>query len=220
MNLQKAKAILFDLDGTLLDTVYDIGAGVNNALRRYGLPEHDMDAYRGFVGHGIDDLFRDACPEDVEEQVYRDALALYKQFYPENCTSLTTYFSGIEIMLEKLQNAGYTMAIISNKTETSAIRITEHYFSAVKFEFIWGNNGQRPLKPAIHAGEMACEKLGLTPEDIVFFGDGDTDMEFGSKMGFHTIGCSWGYRNAQQLRESGAHLIVDTAEEFLQLFSL
>lgn len=220
MDFQKVKAVIFDLDGTLLDTVNDIGAGVNSALRRYGLPEHPIAKYRAMVGHGIRNLFREAVPEGTDEETYEKALQFYLGYYPENCTVHTEYFPGIEQLIQTLDRAGYRMAIISNKTERTALRVMDHYFPGQKFSFIWGNNAARPLKPAIDAGKLACQELNLSPEEILFFGDGDTDMEFGATMGFVTVGCTWGYRSPAQLREAGAQLLVDSVQELLTAMGL
>lgn len=220
MDFQKVKAVIFDLDGTLLDTVGDIGAGANTALRRYGLPEHPIAKYRDMVGHGIRTLFRAAVPEGTDEETLENALQFYLHYYPENCTVHTDYFPGIASLIQTLDRAGYRMAVISNKTEMTTLRVMAHYFPGQAFAFVWGNNATRPLKPAIDAGKLACRELGLTPEEILYFGDGDTDMEFGSKMGFLTVGCTWGYRSPAQLREAGAQLLVDSVQELLTAMGL
>ena len=220
MDFQKVKAVIFDLDGTLLDTVRDIGTGANVALCRYGYPEHPLDAYRGFVGHGIRVLFRQIVPEGLDEKKFEEVLQYYLHYYPEHCTDHTTYFPGIQDMLHKLSQSGYELAVLSNKTERTAQKIMQHYFPEVPFRFVWGNNGQRPLKPATEAAAPACEELGLKPEEIVFFGDGDTDMEFASRSGFVPVACSWGYRSREQLLQAGAGVVIDSAEEFLKLLNL
>lgn len=220
MNLQKVRAVLFDLDGTLLDTVKDIGTGANAALCRYGCPEHAIDEYRGFVGHGIRQLFRQAVPEGIEEETFEAALQYYLQYYPEHCTEHTDFFPGIPELVRALSGAGFRLAVISNKTEKTALRIIQHYFPETEFCFVWGNNGVRPLKPDTEAGKLACQTLGLSPGEILYFGDGDTDMQFASGMGFVPVACSWGYRSPEQLRAAGAWRVVDTTEELLQLLDV
>lgn len=210
MDIQKIKAVIFDLDGTLLDTLADIGAGANIALRRFGLPERQRADYRRFVGHGIRNLLRSAVPEDVSEDVYEQVVAFYLDYYPEHCAELTDYFPGTQDFLKVLQERGLRLAVLSNKTEKTTDRIISKYFSNVPWEFVWGNNGERPLKPQLEAGYLACEKLGLRPEEILFVGDGDTDMEFASKMGFVAAGVTWGYRDPEELLAAGADLLVDS----------
>jgi phosphoglycolate phosphatase len=220
MDYQKVKAVVFDLDGTLLDTVRDIGTGANVALCRYGFPEHPLDAYRGFVGHGIRELFRQIVPKGIDDETFEQALRFYLDYYPEHCTDHTVYFPGIQDMLHVLMDNGYALAVLSNKTERTAVKIMQHYFSEIPFRFVWGNNGQRPLKPATEAAVPACKELGVSPEEILFFGDGDTDMEFASRSGFVPVACSWGYRSREQLIQAGAAVVVDSTEEFLKLLNL
>ncbi|MGN0979238.1 MAG: HAD family hydrolase [Candidatus Avoscillospira sp.] len=210
MNFQKVKAAIFDLDGTLLDTIADIGTGANTALCRYGLPAYPIEEYKHLVGHGIRTLFRLAVPEGTPEEVYQKALADYLAYYPEHCTIHTRYFPGVKEFLHALTEAGIRVAVISNKTETTGQKIISHYFPDVPWAFVWGNNGSRPLKPAVDAGRLACETLGLEPEEILYVGDGDTDMEFASKMGFLAAGVTWGYRSPEQLLAAGADFLSDS----------
>lgn len=211
----KCKAAVFDLDGTLLDTIPDIGASANAALRRFGLPEHSIKEYLPLIGHGINVLIGLACPEGTSEEVKAQVLAAYKAYYPEHCDAHTEYFPGVQAMLQKLIDSGVQVAILSNKTEATAQKIAKTYFPDVDFVFVWGNNGVRPLKPALDAAELICQELKLRQEEIAFVGDGDTDMEFGSKSGFRTIGVTWGYRSREVLQEYGAHALVDTMDQLL-----
>ena len=112
------------------------------------------------------------------------------------------------------------MAIISNKTETTANRVITHYFPDISWAFLWGNNGARPLKPALDAGKLACETLGLEPAEIAFVGDGDTDMAFASQMGFVAAGVTWGYRDREELLAAGADFLVDSFEALAQKLEL
>ena len=211
------RAVLFDLDGTLLDTVADIGTGANLALCRSGCPEHPLAAYRAFVGHGIRSLFRQAVPPGTDEAVYNAVLDFYLSYYPEHCTDHTTVFSGIPELLQRLAELGIAVAVITNKTEATAVRIVRHFFPETDFAFIWGRNDTRPLKPDPAAGRAACAALGLRPEEILFFGDGDTDMAFAVNCGFLPVGCSWGYRSVRDLQAAGARCVVETPQAVLGL---
>lgn len=220
MDKQKIRAVVFDLDGTLLDTVQDIGAGANTALHRSGFPEHSREEYVRLVGHGIRRLMSLAVPEGTDPAALEEVLSFYLGYYPEHCTEKTTYFPGVQAMLHKLETAGYKLGVLSNKTEKTANKVISHYFSDVNWSIIWGNNGVRPLKPALDAGYLLCEELGLQPEEILYVGDGDTDMEFASKMGFRAAAATWGYRTREELRAAGAQVFLESTEDILRLLDL
>lgn len=209
----RIRAVVFDLDGTLLNTLLDIGAGANTALHRSGLPEHTMAEYRRLVGHGIRNLFRLAVPENTPDAVYEEALAFYLGYYPEHCTDHTDYFPKIREMLKTLTDHALRLGVLSNKTEATSRKIISHFFPDVPFELVWGNNGTRPLKPQTDAGFALCQALSLQPDEIAYVGDGDTDMQFASAMGFYALGVTWGYRDREELIAAGADALADTAEQ-------
>lgn len=213
MDFQKIKAVVFDLDGTLLDTIADIGTGANLALCQFGYSEYPIEMYRAKVGHGIKNLLRSALPEGTPDEKVDELNRFYQGYYPEHCCVYTDYFPGVKEFLNVLVEKGMKLAVISNKTETTSQKIINHYFPEYDWTFVWGNNWQRPLKPALEAGVLACEELGLKPEEILFVGDGDTDMEFASKMGFIAAGVTWGYRSPEQLLAAGADFLSNSFEE-------
>lgn len=216
MEQQKVRAVIFDLDGTLLDTAQDIGAGANLALHRFGLPEHSIEEYHTFIGRGIRRLLRAAMPQDVDEATYEQVVADYLAYYPEHCTERTVFFPGIEQMMRTLEEDGFILGILSNKTETTTLRVIGHFFPQTPFAVVWGNNGVRPLKPQLDAGRLLIQTLQLAPRQIAFVGDGETDMAFASGMGFRAVGVSWGYRSREQLQAAGAERIADTPEQIVQ----
>jgi len=220
MNFQKVKAAVFDLDGTLLDTLADIGTGANFALCQFGYEAYPVAAYRSKIGHGIKNLFRAALPADATDADVAKVNAVYQEYYPVNCCVHTDYFPGVKAFLDALAGKGIKLAVISNKTEKTSLKIMAHYFPDYDWAFIWGNNGVRPLKPATEAGELACRTLGLEPEEILYIGDGDTDMEFASKMGFIAAGVTWGYRDPDQLLAAGADFLVDSYSELQEKLGL
>ena len=217
MEFQKVKAAIFDLDGTLMDTLADIGTSANTALCRVGFSAYPTQAYRAKIGHGIKNLLRSCLPEDAPEGALEQLLAAHQAYYPEHCTVHTDYFPGVKDFLDALTAKGVKLAVISNKTEGTSKKIMAHYFPDYDWSFVWGNNGVRPLKPATEAGVLACETLGLKPEEILYVGDGDTDMEFASKMGFIAAGVTWGYRDPDQLFAAGADFLVSSFPKMLGL---
>ena len=213
MNFQKIKAVILDLDGTLLDTLADIGTGANFALCQFGYQAHPLEEYRALIGHGIKTLLGKALPADATQEDVAKVNSVYQQYYPAHCTVYTDYFPGVMEFLRKLEEKGIRLAVLSNKTETTCKKVVSHYFSDVPWEFIWGNDGERPLKPKKEAGILACELLYLQPGEIVYVGDGDSDMEFAKAVGFIAAGVTWGNRFAEQLMEAGADFLSDSFEE-------
>ena len=198
------RAMVFDLDGTLLDTIPDIAGALNRALLAEGLPPRAIEDYGHIVGGGIREAIRRAAPEGTAQDTLDAVNRHYQADYPRNCTVETAYYPEIQALLRQLHEAGVALAVITNKTETTSHRIIEHFFGEIPFRFVWGNNGQRPLKPAADAGRLACEALALPPEAIAYVGDSDVDMLFAKAAGFLPVGAAWGYRGSAELLQAGA----------------
>ena len=209
------RAAVFDLDGTLLDTLQDLGACADEALRQYGFPGHTPDEYRSYIGNGIPKLIARAVPEGTSEQDIQKVLRFYLSYYPEHCAEHTRFFPGVPETLAALARRGYTLGVLSNKTETTTKRLIAHYFPEGTFQVVWGNNGVRPLKPATDAGYLLLDELSCRPEEIFYVGDGDTDMAFASRMGFFAAGAAWGYRPRDVLLENGADALFEGMADIL-----
>ena len=211
------RAAVFDLDGTLLDTVRDLGTAANATLEHFGFPQHPLEAYQNFIGNGLLMLYRRAAPAGTDEATVEALRDYGRDYYREHCTDLTREYTGITALLRALAARGIALGMVTNKTETTAQRVMAHYFPEVVFCFIWGNNGVRPLKPATESGMLMLRELGLEAGQIAFIGDGDTDMEFASRMGFWALGACWGYRPREVLREKGADALLTGPEELRAL---
>lgn len=209
------RAMVFDLDGTLLNTIPDIAGSLNRALAAEGLPERPLADYNQIIGGGIREAIRRAAPEGTDDAVLDAVNTHYQADYPVNCTTETCYYPGIQALLRSLHEAGVVLAVITNKTETTSRRIIEHFFGDIPFRFVWGNNGERPLKPAADAGRLACEALELPPEAVAYVGDSDVDMLFAKAAGFLPVGAAWGYRGAAELLRAGAVWLCDCPEGLL-----
>ena len=213
MSFRKVRAVLFDLDGTLLDTIGDIRSALNEALRSFDYPELTHDDCKRVICNGVRRLVGDALPQGSPEGRVDEVLAVYQPIYAANCDVLTAYYPGTCEILRELTEKGYRLGVVTNKTQAHAEYLVRKYFPETEFEIIWGNNGLRPLKPSPESGALACSTLGLLPEEILFVGDGDTDIRFAVNNGFASCGVSWGYRDAALLRELGADIVIDSFEE-------
>lgn len=214
---KRFRAAVFDLDGTLLDTLFDLGACADEALKRFGFPGHSLEEYRGFIGNGIPKLIARAVPKEAGEADIQNVLQFYLSYYPEHCAEHTRFFPGVRETVAALQKRGYSLAVLSNKTESTTKKIIDAYFPDRPFSVVWGNNGVRPLKPAPDAGYLLLDQLRCRPEEVFYLGDGDTDMAFAKTMGFFAAGAAWGYRPREVLLQCGADRLFENMAEILPL---
>ena len=211
------KAIVFDLDGTLLDTVGDIAAALNRALAACSLPTHEQKTVETFLGGGIRDAVMKATPAGTGEEIIERVLELYRDDYVAHCTEKTRMYDGVREMVDCLAARGFDMAVLSNKTEATARKIVEHFFPNGEFTAAFGRVPDRPLKPHIDAAKPVMETLHLSPEEIAYAGDSNTDILFARSVGMLPIATPWGYRSREELIEAGAKLIAETPMEILDL---
>lgn len=211
------KAIVFDLDGTLLDTVGDIAAALNRALAACGLPTHEQKTVESFLGGGIRDAVMKATPEGTSEEVIARVLELYRDDYIAHCTEKTVLYDGVREMVDCLAAQGFDMAVLSNKTEATAQKIVAHFFPNGEFTAVFGRVADRPLKPHIDAAKPVLEVLGLQPQEIAYVGDSNTDILFAKAVGMVPVATPWGYRSREELVEAGAELIAENPMELLDL---
>lgn len=209
------KLAIFDLDGTLLDTLEDISNACNHALETCGCPTHDLEAYRGFVGRGIMNLFRSALPEEKrsDDMVLRmrDAFVPY---YNEHKDDLTRPYPGIRRLLDSLTARGISLAVASNKYQQATEELVTRYFGDYSFACVLGQREGRPIKPdsgIILEAMGSCE--GIHPDEVIYCGDSDVDMQTGINARVNTIGVTWGFRTREELAAYSPHLLADSPEE-------
>lgn len=211
------KAIVFDLDGTLLDTVGDIAAALNRALAACGLPTHEQKMVETFLGGGIRDAVMKATPEGTGQEVIERVLDLYRDDYVAHCTEKTRLYDDVREMVDCLAAQGFEMAVLSNKTEATAQKIVAHFFPNGEFKAVFGRAADRPLKPHPDAAKPVLEVLALPPEEIAYVGDSNTDILFAKAVGMLPVATPWGYRSREELVEAGAELIAEHPMELLEL---
>ena len=205
------KLVIFDLDGTLLDTIEDLGNAVNYILERHGMPQYTVEQYRKMVGHGIRNLIRKAfSPMDLDDAFLETCVAEFKEFYLAHIDEHTRPFPGIVALLDDLYAHGVKLAVVSNKVQEGTERLIHEFFPDIVFVAIFGNRVGYPMKPAPEIVASVLAKAGCAPSDAVMVGDSNTDMQTAVNGGIDGIAVSWGNRTREQL--AGNH-IVDTVEE-------
>ena len=211
------KAVVFDLDGTLLNTVPDIAAALNRALAAVGLPTHEEKTVEAFLGGGIRDAVNKATPDGTDEETIQCVLDLYRDDYVAHCTEKTALYDGIMEMVDRFAAQGTPLVVLSNKTEATAQKIVRHYFRDGQFKAAFGRVNDRPLKPHVDAAKPVMETLKLKPEEIAYVGDSNTDIFFAKAVGMLSIATPWGYRSREELVEAGPALIAKKAMDVFDL---
>jgi phosphoglycolate phosphatase len=213
---KKFCAVLFDLDGTLADTLADLANATNWALTQLGCPTHPLAAYRYFVGDGTRNLCLRVLPADRQHLV-DDALQLMRTHYEAHFFDKTRLYPGIPELVSALTAQDCTMAVLSNKPDDFTKRMIAHYFSPSLFAVVRGQLPNVPLKPNPTAALQIAEELAIQPTQWLYLGDTNTDMRTARAAGMMPVGVLWGFRDRKELVESGAKHIVARPEEVLTL---
>ena len=214
------KAILFDLDGTLLDTLADLADAANRVLAQDGLPTHDHRAYRHFIGDGSRMLITRALPENHRTPKLVEAyLARFKNDYRRHWRTATRPYPGIEELLGELSRRQIPQAVVTNKPQVFAESCLHHFFPDQSFRTIRGQLGARPLKPDPRPALEVAHRLQVAPADCLFLGDSDVDMETARAAGMLPVGAVWGFRTTEELLRAGAAHLAQAPRELLQWFN-
>lgn len=213
------RAVLFDLDGTLLDSLEDLADSANYALRQRGYPVHALEAYKYFVGNGMAKLIERILPaerRDVPEERERLA-AIYAPYYAAHSLDKTKPYDGIEEMLQALRERGIKTAVVSNKPDEPARQTVGAVFPAGTFDVVVGGLPAFPLKPAPDLALHVLGRLGVAPGEALFVGDTGTDMRTAKSAGCTAVGVTWGFRGREELLENGADRLIDRPRELFDL---
>ncbi len=209
--------VIFDLDGTLLNTLDDLADSCNRQLARRGFPVHPTDAYRYFVGNGAKKLVERALPGGSGSELVDQFLMDFREDYARHCFDKTAPYAGIPEMLENLQQAGLAMAVLSNKPDAETRRVVERYFPSGLFSHTYGQRDGIPHKPDPAGVAPILEDLGLKAASTAFVGDTWIDMQTAKRSGCVPIGVLWGFREESELEENGAQLIAANPTELTDL---
>jgi phosphoglycolate phosphatase len=217
-SLSSPLAVIFDLDGTLINSLKDIADSMNRVLHELGYQTHTYDAYRFFVGKGLRNLVVQTIPESerTEETITTLHQALLRD-YEKHLLEKTTLYQGIPELLNALTEKGIPFSILSNKPDPFTQTICRSLFEKWQPTVILGAGGDIPRKPNPSGALFICRKLGIQPDQCVYVGDSNVDMETANAAGMYAVGVSWGFRSRKELQESGAATIIDRPSELIEL---
>lgn len=215
------KLVIFDLDGTLLNTIADLANSTNYALKRCGFPIHRTEEYNFFVGNGINKLFERALPETERNET--NILRIRQEFIPHydaHNADYSTPYPGIVPLLEELQQKGYLLAVASNKYQTATQKLVSHYFPQVRFSAVFGQREGIPVKPDPTIVQDILAQTGTHASKVLYVGDSGVDMQTAHQAGVIAAGVTWGFRPRTELEAFHPAYIVDRAEEIPPLLLL
>lgn len=218
MNFQAA---IFDLDGTLINSLEDLADSANAMLASYGFPTHPLDPYRYFVGNGSRKLIERCLPKEkaTDPDFVEEALQRYKEIYAHHTEDKTRPYVGILSALQMLQQQGIPMGICTNKHQSAADEIVAHMFPAGLFQAVVGDRPGLPRKPNPQKVLQMAEEFGVAPNCVAYFGDTSVDMDTAHHAGFYAVGVLWGFRPKGELVAHGADLLLASPREITEKLS-
>lgn len=214
------KACIFDLDGTLVDSLESIHYSVNATLEELGLKQITKEQCQAFVGNGARYLMERSLEAagDSELKYLEKAMEIYMRIFEMGCVYHVKPYKGVRELLMKLKEKGVRLAVLSNKPHMQTLQVVCSVFGKDIFDYVQGQCEEIPRKPDPMAVYIIADKLGIAKEDILYIGDSETDMQTGHAAGLKTVGVSWGFRSREALKMSGADSVVDRAEEIYHLY--
>ncbi len=213
------RAVIFDLDGTLLDTLAEIGDSMNGVLRRMGFPLHALEAYRHLTGEGVVSLVTNSLPAGVrDEATLRRAGEFLREEYLRNWGKKMTPYDGVPEMLDALTSRRISLNVLSNKLDEFTRRAVDEFLGRWKFDWIIGEKPEFRRKPDPTAALFIASRLGLSPDKMIYLGDTSTDMATAVAAGMFPVGALWGFREEEELKSSGARAVIRKPLDFLRFF--
>lgn len=204
--------VIFDLDGTLLDTIDDLADAGNHVCQSHGWPTHTVDQFKYMVGSGIPNLVSRFTPGGLGEEELAQALAEFSAYYSEHKEDKTAPYPGVPTLLDALKGAGVRLAVLSNKAHVLAGPVVEHYFPGV-FDYVQGALPDAPLKPDPTLLHALMDQIGAQPETTLFVGDSGVDVLTGKNGGLTVCGVLWGFRERDELKDAGADWIIHSPDQ-------
>ena len=209
------KAAVFDLDGTLLNTIVDLAWATNYALEQFDMPTYTVDEVRQMVGNGVAKLIRDAVPKGTDDETYQRVLACFKEHYADHSLDNTAPYPGILEAVDTLRAAGVKCAVVSNKPDFAIVNLMSNFFPG-RFDFALGQRDDLKRKPDAEPVHYALAQIGVDPQDAVYIGDSEVDVATARNSGMPCISVTWGFRDKNTLLAAGATTLCNTADEMVQ----
>ncbi len=210
------KYIIFDLDGTLLNTLEDLAFAGNYALSTSGYPIHDIESYKYFVGNGIPVLIKRMCPQNIGEEDRNRVHSLFSEYYGAHCLDNTKPYRGISEMLCELKRNGIVTGVATNKDHLYSVKLVKDFFGD-NIGIVRGREDGFPKKPDPYSVNYLINKFNADKKDVLYVGDSNVDMETAKNAGIDSCGVLWGFRTRNELLDSGALYIVSSAEELIDI---
>ncbi len=210
------RCVIFDLDGTILDTLEDLKNSVNAALKQFGYPLRTIEEVRSFVGNGVYVLMKKALPDDVDDETFDRVFAGFKDHYAQHCADHTAPYPGIIELITRLKDRGYLLSVVSNKSDREVQRLCRHYFPDI-FKTVVGQKENIRKKPYPDSVNAVLKTFGLEPEQALYIGDSEVDIQTAENAGMDCILVSWGFRDIDFLRQEGAKWIVNNTDELMEI---
>lgn len=212
----KLKAVIFDLDGTILDTLEDLKNSVNFALSKNGLPVRTIDEIRAFVGNGIRLLMERAVPENTNDELLERCFLDFKKHYKEHSADNTKPYDGIIPVLREIKAKGIKLAVVSNKADFAVQTLVEEYFQGL-FDFAVGEREGIRRKPCPDSVNEAIRVLDASPDEVVYVGDSEVDIETSRNAGVNCVAVTWGFRDKCVLESLSPEYIIDKPSQLMEL---
>lgn len=210
------KCVIFDLDGTLLNTLEDLAGAGNSVLKTMDFPQHETEKYKYFVGNGIPKLIERIMPEGCGDEERKKAYELFSEYYGKHYRDNTKPYEGIAELLGRLKENGIMTAVATNKDHAFSAELVESFF-ANSVDLVVGRRDGFPKKPDPYSVNLILEKLGINKNDTLYVGDSDVDMRTALNAGVCSCGVLWGFRTKNELIESGACRVAASAEELYRI---
>lgn len=214
------KACILDIDGTLLDSVESIAYVANQVLEKYGLTPQPVESYKYFAGDGADELMKRAlfAAGDLQRVHYEEGRALYREIFARDPLYHVKAFDGMAETLAELKKRGVRLAVLSNKPHPAAVKAIEGIYGKECFDLILGQMEGMKRKPSPEGAWIIAEKFGVKPEECMYVGDTNTDMQTGKTADMYTIGVTWGFRDRKELEENHADTIIDHPTQLMDIW--